>query len=156
MKKPLLRVFAALLLGSVLASCGPGPVDYDVIIRGGTVYDGLGNDPVVTDIAISGDKIAAIGPLPEATAATVIDAQHRVVAPGFINMLSWATESLIHDGRGQSDIAQGVTLEVMGEGFSMGPLNPAMKAELVARQGDIKYEVEWTTLGQYQIGRAHV
>lgn len=131
------------------AACAPVDADYDVIIRGGTVYDGLGNEPVVTDIGINGDRIAAIGPLTEATARINVDASNKVVAPGFINMLSWATESLIHDGRALSDIAQGVTLEVMGEGFSMGPLSESMKTDLVARQGDIKYDVNWTTLGEY-------
>lgn len=143
------KCVASLFVILVLAACAPAEVDYDVIIRGGTVYDGLGNDPVVTDIAISGDRIAVIGPLPEATANTEIDARNLAVAPGFINMLSWATESLIHDGRGLSDISQGVTLEVMGEGVSMGPLNASMKAEMAARQGDIKYDIVWTTLGEY-------
>jgi N-acyl-D-amino-acid deacylase len=141
--KPLLPFL--LLLGA----CSPQESDYDVILRGGTVYDGLGNDPVVADIAISGDTIAAIGDLREFTAKEVYDARGKAVAPGFINMLSWATESLIEDGRGMSDILQGVTLEVMGEGFSMGPLNAAMKQEAQTRQGDIKYDIAWSTLGEY-------
>ena len=123
--------------------------DYDLIIRNGAIYDGSGNTPVVTDVAIKGDTIAAVGKLTDTHGKLEIDAQGLAVAPGFINMLSWATESLIQDGRSQSDIRQGVTLEVMGEGESLGPLNEAMKKEMVQRQGDIKFEVQWTTLGEY-------
>jgi N-acyl-D-amino-acid deacylase len=122
---------------------------FDVIIRNGTIYDGSGNAPFNGDVAINRDRIAAVGKLDNARGKTEIDAKGLAVAPGFINMLSWATESLIHDGRSQSDIRQGVTLEIMGEGESMGPLNKAMKKEMVERQGDIKYPVKWTTLGQY-------
>lgn len=127
-------------------------MQYDIILRGGTIYDGSGEPPIVGDVAISGDQIAAIGDLSADTAALEIDAKGLAVAPGFINMLSWSTESLIEDGRSQSEIRQGVTLEVMGEGSSMGPLNEAMKAEgpgSYMAQGDIKYNVEWTTLGEY-------
>ena len=140
---------AALLLA--LNACAPGPenADYDVIIRGGKIYDGLGHDPLITDLAISGDRIAVIGDLSNSSAAIDIDAENLAVAPGFINMLSWATDSLIVDGRGLSDIKQGVTLEVMGEGWSMGPWNEAMRAEAIERQGNLKYDVEWTTLGEY-------
>ena len=131
---------------TILAACAP---DYDVIIRGGTVYDGSGNAPVVADVAIAGDTIAAIGDLSGKTARSDIDATGMAVSPGFINMLSWATESLIEDPHSQSDIRQGVTLEVFGEGESMGPLNDAMRAEQIARQGDIKYDIPWTTLSEY-------
>jgi N-acyl-D-amino-acid deacylase len=139
------------LLSLTLFACGPNPedADYDVIIRGGNIYDGLGGDPFSGDVAITGDRIAVIGDLAEASGAIEIDAEGLAVAPGFINMLSWATESLIEDGRGLSDIRQGVTLEVMGEGFSMGPLNESMKTALIKRQGSIKYDVQWTTLGEY-------
>jgi N-acyl-D-amino-acid deacylase len=123
--------------------------DYDVIIRGGTIYDGTGELPYPGDVAITGDRIAVVGDLSESTGTIEIDARGKAVSPGFINMLSWATVSLIEDGRGMSDLKQGVTLEVMGEGFSMGPLNDDMKREMVARQGDIKYDVEWTTLNEY-------
>ncbi len=123
--------------------------DYDVILRHGTVYDGTGTAPVVTDVAIAGDTIAAIGDLSDASARMEIDARGMAVAPGFINMLSWATESLIEDGHSQSDIRQGVTLEVFGEGWSMGPLNESMKQESLDQQGDIKYDITWTTLGEY-------
>jgi N-acyl-D-amino-acid deacylase len=122
---------------------------FDVIIRQGTIYDGSGNQPFVGDVAITGDTIAAIGDLSSARGQREIDARGFAVAPGFINMLSWATESLIEDGRSQSDIRQGVTLEVMGEGESMGPLNEAMKQEMLAQQGDLKFPIEWTTLGEY-------
>jgi N-acyl-D-amino-acid deacylase len=139
------------LLSLALVACAPnlGDADYDVIIRGGSIYDGHGGDPVIGDLAIGGDRIAVIGDLADSSGAIEIDAEGLAVAPGFINMLSWATESLIEDGRGLSDIRQGVTLEVMGEGFSMGPLNETMKEALVARQGSVKYDVEWTTLGDY-------
>jgi len=132
----------------ILGSCSRAP-DYDVIIRGGRVYDGSGSAPVISDVGIKGNKIATVGILNEARGSREIDAKGLAVAPGFINMLSWANESLIEDGRSQSDIRQGVTLEVMGEGESMGPLNPRMKQEMQHRQGDIRYKVEWTTLREY-------
>lgn len=137
---------------ALLAACTGGqqpPADYDVVIRNGIVYDGSGEPPFRGDIAIDGDRIAAVGELGEVTGSVEIDATGKAVSPGFINMLSWATESLLHDGRAMSDVKQGVTLEIMGEGFSMGPLNERMKQELVARQRDIKYDVSWTTLGEY-------
>jgi len=131
-------------------SCAPGSEDrYELIIRGGTIYDGLGGTPFVGDVAISGDRIAAIGDLSKATADKEIDAENLAVSPGFINMLSWAVASLIEDGRGMSDIMQGVTLEVMGEGWSMGPWTNEMKQEATNRQGDIKFDIEWTTLSEY-------
>lgn len=128
-----------------MASCS----DYDVIIRGGTVYDGLGGEPVVADIGIQSDTIAFIGNLSDQTAALDIDARGLAVSPGFINMLSWATESLPADGRAISDVLQGVTLEVFGEGWSEGPLNEAMKKEALEQQTDFQYDIEWTTLGEY-------
>jgi N-acyl-D-amino-acid deacylase len=131
-----------------IAACAT-QADYDVIIRGGTVYDGSGGTPFVADLAIAGDTIAAIGTLGEASGRVEIDASGLAIAPGFINMLSWANESLIHDGRSQSDIRQGVTLEVLGEGTSMGPWSDWMKQERLEQQGDIQYEIEWTSLGDY-------
>jgi N-acyl-D-amino-acid deacylase len=122
---------------------------YDIIIRNGAIYDGSGGAPSVGDVAINGDTIAATGKLSGARGKTEINAKGLAIAPGFINMLSWATETLILDGRSQSDIRQGVTLEVMGEGESMGPLSEAMKKEMAESQGDIKYEIAWTTLGEY-------
>lgn len=135
---------------ALLCACGAGGApEYDVVIRNGTVYDGTGGPPVRGDVAVVGDSIVAAGGRIEGRGALEVDAAGLAVAPGFINMLSWATESLIEDGRSQSDIRQGVTLEVFGEGSSMGPLNEAMKKELVEQQGDIRYDVVWTTLGEY-------
>jgi len=141
----------ALLLGSALlasVSAQAANAAYDLIIRGGTIYDGSGKAPVVGDVAIKGDRIVAVGKV-EGSAKTEVAAKGMAVAPGFINMLSWATESLIADPKSQSDIRQGVTLEVMGEGWSMGPMNPTMKRLETERQGDVKYPIEWTTLGDY-------
>lgn len=135
-------------LAALLAACSSTP-EYDVVLRGGTVYDGGGSAGVTADVAINGDKIAAIGELASARAKNEIDAKGLAIAPGFINMMSWSNESLIEDGRSQSDIRQGVTLEVLGEGNSMGPLNDAMKQQMAASQGDIKFDVEWDTLGGY-------
>jgi N-acyl-D-amino-acid deacylase len=139
--------------GQAPASAAPSPagdgLTYDLILRGGSVYDGGGGEPRVADVAISGDRIAAVGDLGHADARQTIDASGLAVAPGFVNMLSWATDSFIADGRGLSDLVQGVTLEVMGEGWSMGPLNDAMKKEAVEQQGDIRYPITWTTLGEY-------
>jgi N-acyl-D-amino-acid deacylase len=135
------------ILGLVaIAACAP---DYDVIIRGGTVYDGSGGNGVVADVGVIDDTIAVVGDLADASARTDLDATGLAVSPGFINMLSWATESLIEDGRSQSDIRQGVTLEIFGEGWSEGPLNDEMKATQRSQQGDIQYDIEWTTLGEY-------
>lgn len=141
----LLLLCSSMLVSAPLAAETPV---YDLIIRGGTLYDGSGKPPVVGDVAIKDDRIVAVGKL-DGTATKEIAAKGMAVAPGFINMLSWATESLIADPRSQSDIRQGVTLEVMGEGWSMGPMNPTMKAQEARRQGDIKYPIEWTTLGDY-------
>ncbi len=122
---------------------------YDILIRGGTLYDGSGKAPIQADVALVGDRIVAVGNLFFARGRQEIDASGLAVAPGLINMLSWSTDSLIEDGHSQSEIRQGVTLEVMGEGWSMGPLNAAMKKETVERQTDIHYPVTWTTLGEY-------
>ena len=144
---------AGLLL--VLAGCGTTPQStpierYDVLITNGLVYDGSGAPPRRVDVAVRGDRVAALLPAGTVADATqVLDAKGKAVAPGFINVLSWATESLIADGRGMSDTRQGVTLEIFGEGWSMGPLNPAMKVEALRQQGDIKYPIEWTTFGEY-------
>jgi N-acyl-D-amino-acid deacylase len=152
MKLPIRRRAAALLvllLASVVSVSAAAAGYADVIIRGGTVYDGSGKPGRVADVAIKGDRIIAIGNLRGRKATNTIDATGLAVSPGFINMLSWATESLIADPKSQSDIRQGVTLEVMGEGNSMGPLNDAMKADALKHQDDIKYAIEWTTLGEY-------
>ncbi len=134
----------------VLACARLGAEDsYDLIIRNGTIYDGSGGKAVSGDVAINGEMIAAVGALKDARGKTDVDARGLAVAPGFINLLSWANESLLQDGRSQSDIRQGVTLEVMGEGESMGPFNDAMKKMQRESQGDVKYDVPWTTLGEY-------
>ena len=122
---------------------------YDVIIRGGTVYDGTGAPGVVADVGIRGDSIAAVGDLSGAKGTLEVPAEGLAVAPGFINMLSWANEALLVDGRSQSDIRQGVTLEVFGEGESMGPWNDSMKAEVRAGMGAMQFDITWTTLGEY-------
>lgn len=143
------RGVAVAAVWAVLASCSFGGPDFDLIIRGGNVYDGLGGEPYLGDVGVRDQRIVAVGNLGRQSAELEIDAAGLAVAPGFINMLSWANRSLIEDGRAMSDIKQGVTLEVMGEGTSMGPLSPAMKADVAARQGDIEFDVSWTTLGEY-------
>jgi len=125
------------------------PAPFDVIIKGGTLYDGSGTEPKHADVAIRGDRIAGIGDFKTAKAKTVVDANGLAVAPGFINMLSWSNESLIQDGRSQSEIRQGVTTEVMGEGESMGPVNDRVREHMLSQQTDIKYEIKWNTLAEY-------
>jgi N-acyl-D-amino-acid deacylase len=122
---------------------------FDVLIRGGMIYDGSGKAPQPGDVALRGDRIAAIGNLAKAIAKTVVDAKGLAVTPGFINMLSWSTDSLLVDGRGQSEVRQGVTTQIMGEGWSWGPVNAAIKKRMKAEQIDIKYDIEWTTLSDY-------
>ena len=140
-----------ILLAGLALGCAttPVPARYDAVIRNGLIYDGSGSAPRRGDVAITGDTIAAVGDIGSGRGSIEIDAQGRAVAPGFINMLSWANESLIIDGRSQADIRQGVTLEVLGEGWSMGPLTEPMKREAREQQTDFKYEIEWTTLGEY-------
>jgi N-acyl-D-amino-acid deacylase len=125
------------------------PEKYDVLIKNGQIFDGSGLAPFTGDIGINADTIVKIGSLKNERGRLEIDAKGLAVAPGFINMLSWANESLIADGRSQSDIRQGVTLEVLGEGESMGPLNNKMKKELIRQQTDIKYDINWKSLGEY-------
>ncbi len=134
-------------LSVVLAQ--PPAARFDVLIRGGTVYDGGGGRGRRVDVGLRGDAVSAVGDLPSASASTVVDATGLAVAPGFINMLSWSTESLIVDGRSQGEIRQGVTTEIFGEGNSMGPLTDEMKRRMKDEQGDLKYDVKWTTLGEY-------
>jgi N-acyl-D-amino-acid deacylase len=143
------RFVAALAVMLLALAACRAPQEYDVVIRNGTIYDGSGDTPYRGDVAIDGDRIAAIGNVRRAVGTTEIDAAGLAVSPGFINMLSWANEALIEDGLGQSDIRQGVTLEVFGEGSSMGPLSETMKEEKLESQGDIRYPIEWTTLGEY-------
>ena len=136
------------LLIIFLVACNQ-KIKYDVIIRNAMVYDGNGGQPYKADIAINADTIAVIGNLSNASAKNEIDAKGMAVSPGFINMLSWSNESLIQDGNSQGELRQGVTLEVMGEGESMGPLTAKMKDQMQKGQTDIKYNVEWNTLGGY-------
>src|SRR5216117_795751 len=141
------------MLSSALATepstRSPKSAGFDVIIKGGTVYDGTGAQPRHVDLAIRGDRIAGVGDLKTAKAKTVIDAKGLAVAPGFINMLSWSTVSLIQDGRSQSEIRQGVTTEIMGEGESMGPVNDRVREHMLKQQSDIKYDIKWNTLAEY-------
>ncbi len=137
------------LLVSILFAANTVADDFDVLIRGGDVYDGTGAKVRVADVGIRGDKVAAVGDLAKATASRVVDARGLAVAPGFINMLSWATDSLIADGRSPGDIRQGVTTEIFGEGWSYGPWNDEMKRLAKEQQGDVQYEVAWTTLREY-------
>ena len=147
------RLLFAVLISLLIAPLAGGvepPIDkFDVIIKGGTVYDGTGEKPRVIDVAIRGDRIAGLGTFSADQARTVIDAKGLAVAPGFINMLSWSTDSLIEDGRSQSEIREGVTTEIMGEGFSMGPANDRIKERMRSQQSDIKYEIKWNTLAEY-------
>lgn len=142
----LLKALLPLLL--IISGCST-PEVYDVLIRNGNIADGSGTGIFKGDIGIMSDSIAAIGDLRKASGKTEIDAEGLTVAPGFINMLSWSVESLIEDGRSLGDICQGVTLEVLGEGDSWGPWSESMKRGMKASQGDIKYDIEWTTLGEY-------
>ena len=144
-----MRVAFALCALSLATAAVAAPASYDILIRGGTIYDGSGGAPHVGDVALKGDTIVYVGPRAPGKAARTINATGKAVSPGFINMLSWATESLIADGRGLSDVDQGVTLEVFGEGDSMGPLTPRMRQLALKRQGDIKYPIKWVTLAQY-------
>ena len=136
------------LVSQIQAFAGPAS-DFDVIIRGGTVYDGTGGPPLRADVGIKGDRVSQVGDLSKATADTVIDANGMAVAPGFINMLSWSTESLIIDPRSLGELKQGVTTQIFGEGDSMGPLNDRLKALMKSEQGDLKYDIAWTSLSDY-------
>src|SRR5215813_8584514 len=154
MKRNFFWLGAFLTIAFTMFAKQPSPTtpegNFDVIIRNGTVYDGTGAEPRQTDVAIRGDRIVGIGPaVAGAKAKMVIDAKGLAVAPGFINMLSWSTESLIQDGRSQSEIRQGVTTEIMGEGESMGPVNDRVREHMLSTQGDIKYDIKWNTLAEY-------
>src|SRR4029079_17787754 len=144
-----------LLLGVLLAGgCVSGPprapaARYDWILRGGTVYDGTGAPGRVTDVRIRGDRVAAGGDLAGASAAHTLDARGLAVTPGFINMLSWAPDALMVDGRSLGDLEQGVTLEIFGEGWSYGPYTPWQKEDAKKQQYDIYYDITWTTLGEF-------
>jgi N-acyl-D-amino-acid deacylase len=154
MARPVVALVALMALATAgCVSAPPTPTaseHYDLLIRNGEVYDGSGAPAQHVEVAVRGDRIVALLPSGSAASATrTIDATGHAVTPGFINVLSWAIESLIADGRGISDTKQGVTLEVFGEGWSMGPYNASMKADALKQQGDIRYPVEWNTLGEY-------
>jgi N-acyl-D-amino-acid deacylase len=140
-------LFFTVIVGGGQIAAADAP--FDVIIKGGTVYDGTGGEGHVADVAIRGDRIVGVGDFASAVPKKTIDARGLAVAPGFINMLSWSTESLIQDWRSQSEIRQGVTTEIMGEGESMGPLNDRTKARILREQTDIKFEIKWNTLAEY-------
>ena len=143
-----------LLLAALTVSIASRPaaspqVTFDIIIRGGTVYDGTGAPGRRADVGIQGDRIVAVGDLASLQAPAIIDASGLAVAPGFINMLSWSTESLLIDGRSQGEIREGVTTQIFGEGSSMGPLTPEMKRRAIEQMGDLKYSITWTSLSEY-------
>jgi N-acyl-D-amino-acid deacylase len=142
------RFFLIAFLTSTIAVAAQTQ-DFEVIIKNGAVYDGTGGEAQHVDLAINGDRIAGVGDFKNAKTATMIDASGLAVAPGFINMLSWSTESLIQDGRSQSEIRQGVTTEIMGEGESMGPVNDRVREVMLKQQADIKYDIKWNTLAEY-------
>ena len=144
----MIRYLIALACLVLLGACSTPP-EYDVIIRNGVIYNGSGSEFYKGDLAINGDTIAAVGSLGDAVGRMKLDVGGLAIAPGFINVLSWATESLIEDGLSQGNIRQGVTLEIFGEGTSMGPLNDLMKEEMLSRQGDIAYEISWIKLSEY-------
>ncbi|MFZ4688597.1 MAG: N-acyl-D-amino-acid deacylase family protein [Polymorphobacter sp.] len=146
-----MRILISLLLGGaapVLAQALT-PIPAPIVLTNGIIYDGSGGAPYPGWVAMSGDRISAMGRGPAPQSANTIDVKGQAIAPGFVNMLSWSTESLFVDGRAQSDLRQGITLEVMGEGKSMGPLSPAMKEAMLRRQDDVKFPVTWTSLGEY-------
>src|SRR4029450_11166218 len=138
--------FVTVIIGGRIAAAD---APFDIIIKGGTVYDGTGGEGHVANVAIRDDRIEGVGDFAKAAAKKTIDARGLAVAPGFINMLSWSTESLIQDGRSQSEIRQGVTTEIMGEGESMGPVNDRVREQKIREQTDIKYDIRWNTLAEY-------
>jgi N-acyl-D-amino-acid deacylase len=139
------------VVSAVYAASAPAPqqISFDVIVRGGTVFDGTGAPGRLVDVGLRGDRIAGLGDLSAAASANIVDAKGLAVAPGFINMLSWSTESLLIDGRSQGEIRQGVTTQIFGEGSSMGPLTDEMKKRMVENMGDLKFEITWTSLSEY-------
>jgi N-acyl-D-amino-acid deacylase len=147
-RPPLLAALTLVTFALTRAGAAPPPA-FDVVIHGGAVYDGSGEPARAADLGLRGDRIAAVGDLASASAGRRVDATGLAVAPGFINMLSWSTESLLVDGRSQGEIRQGVTTQIMGEGSSMGPLTADMKRRMKEGQGDVRYEVTWTTLAEY-------
>ena len=144
--KTLFAVAFLLVLTSLSAHAA---TNVPLIIRNGMIYDGKGGAPYRGDIAIANGRVVAIGDVSQYSADEQLDVRGLAVAPGFINVLSWAPESLLYDGRGLSDVKQGVTLEIFGEGDSFGPLSAASREELLKTQGDIRYDITWTSLGEF-------
>ena len=150
-----MKIAVVLAIGAVVSAVyaasvpAPQQIAYDVIVRGGTVFDGTGAPGRLVDVGLRGDRIAGLGDLSAAASANIVDAKGLAVAPGFINMLSWSTESLLVDGRSQGEIRQGVTTQIFGEGSSMGPLTDEMKKRMVENMGDLKFEITWTSLSEY-------
>ena len=142
-------LIAALTFPIASRAARPPQTTFDIIIRGGTVYDGTGTPGRRADVGIQGDRIAGIGELTSVPATSIIDASGLAVAPGFINMLSWSNESLLVDGRSQGEVREGVTTQIFGEGSSMGPLTPEMKRRMIEQMGDLKYSITWTSLSEY-------
>jgi len=148
--RPGLPLLIAALTFPIAARAARSPqTTFDIIIRGGTVYDGTGTPGRRADVGIQGDRIAGIGELASVPATSIIDASGLAVAPGFINMLSWSNESLLVDGRSQGEVREGVTTQIFGEGSSMGPLTPDMKRRMIEQMGDLKYSITWTSLSEY-------
>ncbi|WP_206606573.1 N-acyl-D-amino-acid deacylase family protein [Steroidobacter cummioxidans] len=142
-------VIAKIILGLCLVGAASAAEQVDLLIDNGVIYDGTGGNPFKGSVAVRNGRVVAVGKLADYQAKQTLDAKGLAVAPGFINTLSWATESLIYDGRGMSDIKQGVTLEIFGEGTSMGPVNATIRDEMLKTQGDVRYDITWTTLGEY-------
>ena len=142
-------VIAKIVLALCLVGAASAAEQVDLLIDNGIIYDGSGGNPVKGSVAVRNGRVVAVGKLTDYRGRQTVDARGLAVAPGFINTLSWATESLIHDGRAMSDIKQGVTLEIFGEGTSMGPVNATIREEMLKTQGDIRYDITWTTLGEY-------
>lgn len=149
MTKLPIAIFVLITILNPTVVHGQKAPSFDVIIRGGTIYDGSGRPGLKADIAIKGDRVAKIGDLSKVTASSVIDATGMAVSPGFINMLSWSTESLIIDPRSMGELKQGVTTQIFGEGDSMGPLNDRTRKQMKDDQGDLKYDIPWTSLADY-------
>jgi len=146
----ILRLGVSLLLSALtLSIASASQATFDIIIRGGTVYDGTGTPGRRADIGVQGDRITAVGDLTSVQSGSIIDASGLAVAPGFINMLSWSTESLLVDGRSQGELREGVTTQIFGEGSSMGPLTAEMKRRMIEQMGDLKYPITWTSLSEY-------
>ena len=148
--RPALPLLIAALTFPLTSRAARAPqTTFDIIIRGGTVYDGTGAPGRRADIGIQGDRIAGVGDLTSVQSTSVIDASGLAVAPGFINMLSWSNESLLIDGRSQGEVREGVTTQIFGEGSSMGPLTPEMKRRMIEQMGDLKYPITWNSLSEY-------